>query len=76
MAYFAIISDKPANLKVVRCHINIWALNELAGMTFFVDVGLGLRATKNNEPITKFRSYRQLFWSFKSNEAGYLLLAK
>ncbi len=54
MAYFAVISDKPASLRVVRCHINIWALSESAGMTYLFDVGLGLRS--NGEAnVTKFR---------------------
>jgi hypothetical protein len=63
MAYFAIISEKHANLRVVRCHINIWALNELFGTTFFCDVGLGLRA-KNGEQLKEF----QLALPFRSTE--------
>lgn len=53
MAYFAIISDNSSSLKVVRCHINVWALDEAFGMTFFFDVGLGLNAN-GSDPITKF----------------------
>ncbi len=63
MAYFAIISDKPSSFKVVRCHINVWALNELFGMTFFFDVGIGLRSI-GSEPVTKF----QVALPFRSSE--------
>lgn len=70
MGYFAVLSDKPSDITVVRCHLNLWVLPGLLWRrVFYFDAGIGLRFGVGSD--TAARTFK-LALPFGVEEGGHL----